>query len=111
VRVLVRLVFPVLSATLVTLKTDAKRYLKSAAMILLTLPVLYFLSIGPTIFVWDKFHLERSCPTLTAVLVGVYSPVVTISMKDTPVGTVLRKYFHFCNPEIPEELPVVPAGL
>jgi hypothetical protein len=27
----------------ITLKTDAKRYLKSAAMILLTLPVLYFL--------------------------------------------------------------------
>jgi hypothetical protein len=99
------------SATLVTLKTNAKRYLKSAAMILLTLPVLYFLSIGPTILVWGKFHLEQSCPTFTAVLVGVYSPVMTIAMKDTTAGTLLRKYLHFCNSEIPEELPVVPAGL
>jgi hypothetical protein len=95
----------------ITLKTDAKRYLKSAAMILLTLPVLYFLSIGPIILIWGKFHLEQSCPNLTAVLVAVYSPVTTIAMKDTPAGTVLRKYFHFCNPEFPEELPVVPAGL
>jgi|SRR3954470_34322 len=91
--------------------SEAKHYIKPALMFLLSLPVIYVLTLGLTVFIWGKYHLERSCPTMTRVAAEIYSPVANIAMKDSSSGKLLRRYFHFCNPEFPEELPAVPSGL
>jgi hypothetical protein len=92
-------------------KREAWHYLKPALMILLSLPVLYALSLSIIVFVWGRYHLERSCPTLTIVAAKVYTPIGNVAMRDTRTGKLLRRYLHFCNSDFPEDLPAVPSGL
>jgi hypothetical protein len=75
----------------ITLKTDAKRYLKSAAMILLTLPVLYFLSVGPVVWAWQKFDFSRfQAPTNVATV--IYSPLEKLYKSDSNTGRLFKRY-------------------
>jgi hypothetical protein len=87
-----------MSATpIVVTKKDVKRgawhYLKPALMILLTLPVLYVLSVGPVGALWIKFNLRKEYPALTQGVGAFYEPLTSLSNKDdTLAGRLMVSY-------------------
>jgi hypothetical protein len=67
-------------------------YIKPFLMLLLSVPVLYILSVGPVAWLLVKFHIPKNS-TLLVVVGHVYGPLGNIS-PDSPFGRLYRGYLH-----------------
>jgi hypothetical protein len=86
-------------------KKDVKRrawhYAKPALMILLSLPVLYVLSVGPLVFVIRRIETKTLNKHKAAmdVLNAIYSPIVEPALESRSVGgKLMRSYLSLWAP-------------
>jgi len=63
-------------------------------MILLTLPVLYIISVGPIGWAWQKFDLYRFQGLTTAAAV-IYLPLENLYKSDSLAGRIYKRYTEF----------------
>jgi hypothetical protein len=98
-------------APIAVTKKDVQRgewhYLKRALMILLLLPVLYILALGPIELVYERHRLQTH-PIWNNVIQGLYTPLnYLITKSPSSFGHFLRWYLKFWSRnDIPEPVPL-----
>jgi hypothetical protein len=89
-----------MSATpIVVTQKDVKRgawhFLKPALMVLLSLPVLYILALGPTQWAFERGLIQKY-PLLSDGLLRAYMPLnYSINQSPSPFGRFLRGYLRY----------------
>jgi hypothetical protein len=99
-------------APIIVTKKDVKRgachYLKPGLMILVSLPVLYLLSVGPINCACIKFNVENYKGMSTMVR-RIYSPLDKLYASDTMAARIYKSYLRFWTPKNRPKLEV-PLG-
>jgi hypothetical protein len=103
--------FKAMNAPIAVTKKDVERrawhYLKTALMVLLLLPVLYILALGPIELVYERYRLQTH-PVWNNVIQGLYTPLnYSITKSSSSFGHFLRWYLKFWSRnDIPEPVPL-----
>jgi hypothetical protein len=100
------------NAPIIVTKKDVKRgachYLKPGLMILVSLPVLYLLSVGPVNWACIKFNVENYKGTSRMVR-RVYSPLDKLYASDSAAARIYKSYLRFWTPKSRPKVEVPPV--
>jgi hypothetical protein len=84
------------------------QYFKSALMILVTLQVLYLLSVGPVNWACIKFNVENYNGT-SAMVRRIYSPLEKLYASDSMAARIYKSYLRFWTPKNRPKVEVPPV--
>jgi hypothetical protein len=79
------------------MKPGALHYVKPALMMLVSLPVLYLLSVGPVNWACIKCNVENHRGTSTMVR-RIYSPLDKLYASDSTAARIYKSYLRFWTP-------------
>jgi hypothetical protein len=89
-------------------KLGALHYVKPGLMILVSLPVLYLLSVGPVNWACIKFNVENYKGISTMVR-HIYSPLEKLYASDSTAARIYKSYLRFWTPKNRPKVEVPPV--